>query len=394
MKVTATVNNFYDFDVDMLQASIDKALKTNQKVLPILINSYGGLVYNCLRMVDMLKASGLKIVTILNGYAMSSGAFLFAIGDERYMSENSTIMIHEASSVNFGKTSQMKAQGEHIQELNDKLFTLLDVNSKKELGFFQDLVSKNNNADLFLNSTQAKDYGLVTDIKIPSQEEIFNETFVARSPYENMRILAQYSYNESFEPKKPEAVKKVTNSIKNKGVKMDLKDLLESLTAEQKAPIEALQSQINAKDGEIATISNQLVKATNSLGQKETEIAEIKAAHDKKLSEIEASNDKSFLDGLKANFQLRQADYDEEIKVLASFGNNIVAKEAYKKKMSNAPKVVAGAIENHKEEQDFTAKGNDYASKLEVVAKKHGYDLKTVNGLQDAQLKLAESEGK
>lgn len=387
MKVTATVNNFYDFDVDMLQASIDKALKENQKVLPIMINSYGGSVYNCFRMIDMLNASGLKIVTIVNGFAMSAGAVLFAMGDERYASENSTIMIHEASSMNWGKNSEMKAYGKHIEELNNKLFTILDSKTNQKTGFFQELINKNNNADLFLNSSEAKNYGLVTEIKIPSQEEIFNETFVARSPYENMRILAQYSYNDSFEPKKPEAVKKVTNSIKNKGVKMDLKELLASLTDEQKAPIEALQNQITAKNEELLNVSNVLKL-------KETEIAEIKAAHEKKLAEIEASNDKSFLDGLKANFQLKQADYDEELKVLASFGSNTVAKEAYKKKMSQAPKVVAGAIENHKEEQDFTAKGNDYASKLEVVAKKHGYDLKTVNGMQDAQLKLAESEGK
>ena len=387
MKVTATVNNFYDFDVDMLQASIDKALKENQKVLPIMINSYGGSVYNCFRMIDMLNASGLKIVTIVNGFAMSAGAVLFAMGDERYASENSTIMIHEASSMNWGKNSEMKAYGKHIEELNNKLFTILDSKTNQKTGFFQELINKNNNADLFLNSSEAKNYGLVTEIKIPSQEEIFNETFVARSPYENMRILAQYSYNDSFEPKKPEAVKKVTNSIKNKGVKMDLKELLASLTDEQKAPIEALQNQITAKNEELLNVSNVLKL-------KEVEVSDLKAVHEKKLAEIEASNDKSFLDGLKANFQLKQSDYDEELKVLASFGSNTLAKEAYKKKMSQAPKVVAGAIENHKEEQNFTNKGNDYASKLEVVAKKHGYDLKTVNGLQDAQLKLAESEGK
>lgn len=386
MKVTATVNNFYDFDVDMLQASIDKALKENQKVLPIMINSYGGSVYNCFRMIDMLNASGLKIVTIVNGFAMSAGAVLFAMGDERYASENSTIMIHEASSMNWGKNSEMKAYGKHIEELNNKLFTILDSKTNQKTGFFQELINKNNNADLFLNSSEAKNYGLVTEIKIPSQEEIFNETFVARSPYENMRILAQYSYNDSFEPKKPEAVKKVTNSIKNKGVKMDLKELLASLTDEQKAPIEALQNQITAKNEELLNVSNVLKL-------KEVEVSDLKAVHEKKLAEIEASNDKSFLDGLKANFQLKQSDYDEELKVLASFGSNTLAKEAYKKKMSQAPKVVAGAIENHKEEQNFTNKGNDYASKLEVVAKKHGYDLKTVNGMQDAQLKLAESEG-
>ena len=390
MAVVANINNFYDWDVRALEQTIMEAKKQKQTILPLVVNSYGGQVYNCFRMVDMLKASGMKIVTLLIGYAMSAGSIIFAIGDERYMSENSTIMIHEASSMNWGKNSEMKSYNSHIDKLNTRLFDILDTKSNNAKGFFKDLVNKNNNADLFLNAEQAKEYGLANEIRIPTYEEIFHKNIVARSPYENIKILMEYSHIDSKTIKNTnENSTNYLNNIKSEGGKksMDLTEFIASLSDEQKEVFKTFQASLTQKGDEITALKEKV-------SSKETEIADLKAAHDKKLAEIEASNDKSFLDGLKANFQLKQADYDEELKVLASFGNNIVAKEAYKKKMSQAQKVVAGAIENHKEEQDFTAKGNDYASKLEVVAKKHGYDLKTVNGLQDAQLKLAESEGK
>lgn len=390
MAIVANINNFYDWDVRALEQTIMEAKKQKQTILPIVVNSYGGQVYNCFRMVDMLKASGMKIVTLLIGYAMSAGSIIFAIGDERYMSENSTIMIHEASSMNWGKNSEMKSYNSHIDELNTRLFDILDTKSNNAKGFFKDLVNKNNNADLFLNAEQAKEYGLANEIRIPTYEEIFHKDIVARSPYENIKILMEYSHIDSKTIKNTnENSTNYLNNIKSEGGKksMDLTEFIASLSDEQKEVFKTFQASLTQKGDEITALKEKV-------SSKETEIAEIKAAHEKKLAEIEASNDKSFLDGLKANFQLKQADYDEELKVLASFGSNTVAKEAYKKKMSQAPKVVAGAIENHKEEQEFTAKGNDYASKLEVVAKKHGYDLKTVNGMQDAQLKLAESEGK
>lgn len=390
MAVVANINNFYDWDVRALEQTIMEAKKQKQTILPIVVNSYGGQVYNCFRMVDMLKASGMKIVTLLIGYAMSAGSIIFAIGDERYMSENSTIMIHEVSSMNWGKNSEMKSYNSHIDELNTRLFDILDTKSNNAKGFFKDLVNKNNNADLFLNAEQAKEYGLANEIRIPTYEEIFHKNIVARSPYENIKILMEYSHIDSKTIKNTnENSTNYLNNIKSEGGKksMDLTEFIASLSDEQKEVFKTFQASLTQKGDEITALKEKV-------SSKETEIADLKAAHDKKLAEIEASNDKSFLDGLKANFQLKQADYEEELKVLASFGSNTVAKEAYKKKMSQAQKVVAGAIENHKEEQDFTAKGNDYASKLEVVAKKHGYDLKTVNGLQDAQLKLAESEGK
>ena len=83
--ITGVVRGFEEWDVLALQNTINRAKSKNQSVLPIMINTHGGSVYGLFQMVDSLKASELKIVTILNGVAMSAGAFLFACGEERYM---------------------------------------------------------------------------------------------------------------------------------------------------------------------------------------------------------------------------------------------------------------------------------------------------------------------
>ncbi len=119
-------------------------------------------------MIDSLNASGLKIVTILNGVAMSAGAFLFSIGEERYMSANSTMMIHETGFGAFGKHKEIQSVTNHVTEMNDKLFALLDKNAGKSDGYFKDLYYvQNKGADTYLKSEQALEHGLVTEIRIP-----------------------------------------------------------------------------------------------------------------------------------------------------------------------------------------------------------------------------------
>lgn len=379
MPYALNITNFYDYDVKQVTETITNAKKEGQKVLPILVNSYGGSVYNCLRMVDALKASGMKLVTLLNGYAMSAGSIIFALGEERYMSENSTIMIHEVSSWSMGKNADMKSAGKHTEELQNKLFSILDKQSGQKDGFFLDLINQNKNADLFLNAEQAKEYGLVTEIKIPSPEEILNSnqaSFIPRNPWESMRFFMQYvpenniaSEKDSKAENKPNQNQKTlvnsknTNIAKSKEVKMDLEELLAMLTNEQKAPIIALQNQIKTKDKEVENL-------TTSLDAKTKELASVIEANEKKLADIETANDKSFLDSLKASGQLAQADYDSELEVLNSLNSNAKAKASYKAKLSASAKVVPNPVGIN--EQNIA---QDLGKQIVAYAQKHGLNL-------------------
>ena len=93
-----------------LEAAEDAAIRNEQPIIPISIDSYGGAVYSLLGMIDAIEHCSLPVATIVESKAMSCGAFLFACGapGHRYVGPNATVMIHTVSSGDFGKIDELK----------------------------------------------------------------------------------------------------------------------------------------------------------------------------------------------------------------------------------------------------------------------------------------------
>jgi ATP-dependent Clp protease protease subunit len=74
---------------------------TQSKDLTIYINSGGGSVGAGFAMMEMLykvkRDFGMRITTIITGYAYSMGAIIFQAGDKRVMGHFSTLMLHSPS---------------------------------------------------------------------------------------------------------------------------------------------------------------------------------------------------------------------------------------------------------------------------------------------------------
>lgn len=359
--VTAYVTNIDDWGVRILSYYIQEAIYKKQKVLPIIIDSYGGEVYAALSMLDSLKASGLEIITISKGKTMSAGTLLLSIGSKRYATENSTLMIHEASAGGHGTASAMANGAKHVKDMSNKMFDLMAENCNKPKGFFQDLVKQNDNQDLFMTAQEALNSGLITDIGYPSIAEIFPETpdipeIESENQNDRLKILMSYSL-----PQK----KDINNQVQEVQV-VDLQSLKASLKPDQIKPIEALENQLlEAQKKESSLI--------NSVAEKEKQLSDIVAAHEKKLADIEANNDKTFLDSLKASSKLSQADYDSELSILASLSGNEKAKNAYKAKLSASSSVVPKQVGIN--EQDADLSNENLGKKIVAYAQANGLNL-------------------
>lgn len=148
-------------------SKMDKDPKVN--IIPIIINSYGGSVHNVLSMVDIINSSGKIVATIATGKAMSAGAVLMSAGTKgyRYASENCDIMIHEAASVETGKSTDMVSGAKQLKYLNDKLLKLMGKVSKKSTTYFITELKKRQNIDWFLTARHAKQLGIIDHIGIP-----------------------------------------------------------------------------------------------------------------------------------------------------------------------------------------------------------------------------------
>jgi len=167
--VIVRVNKFDEEAAKQFQSEMAAAHNTGQKVIPIVIDSYGGQVYSLMAMVSAIKHSELPIATIIEGKAMSCGAILFSFGEEglRFMDPDATMMIHDVSSMEHGKVEEIKASADEADRLNRKVYTMMARNCGKKDDYFLKLVHKKGHADWYLDSTDAKKHGLVNQLRVP-----------------------------------------------------------------------------------------------------------------------------------------------------------------------------------------------------------------------------------
>ena len=152
------------FALDMHQAHL-----TGQSISPIIIDSYGGEVYSLLSMIAEINDSDIPVATIVKGKAMSCGSFLAACGTPgyRFCDPESTYMIHEVSSMAWGKVEEVKSDASETNRLNNRVFKILDEKCGQPPGYFSEMVHHKKHADWYLSASNAKKHKLVDHVKLP-----------------------------------------------------------------------------------------------------------------------------------------------------------------------------------------------------------------------------------
>ena len=163
------VNKFDEESAKKFSEQIAIAHNTGQKVIPVVIDSYGGQVYSLMSMIGAINAAELPVATIVEGKAMSCGAILFSCGEEglRFMDPNATLMIHDVSSMDFGKVEELKAGAAEADRLNKIVYQMMARNCAKKDDYFMKIVDKKKHADWFLDAAEAKKHGLANQLRLP-----------------------------------------------------------------------------------------------------------------------------------------------------------------------------------------------------------------------------------
>ena len=163
------VNKFDEESAKKFSLEIAAAHNTGQKIIPVIIDSYGGQVYSLISMISAIKHAEIPVATIVEGKAMSCGAVLFSFGKEgyRFMDPNATVMIHDVSSMDFGKVEELKAGAKEADRLNSIIYTMMAQNCGKKDDYFMKIVDKKKHADWFLDAEETQKHNLANHLRVP-----------------------------------------------------------------------------------------------------------------------------------------------------------------------------------------------------------------------------------
>lgn len=95
--------------------------------IEIIFSSPGGSIIHGMALYDFLldiRKRGHKLTTGAQGYAASMAGVLLQAGEVRYLGRNSSILIHEATSIAWGKTGQIEDELEFVKKLQDRILEI------------------------------------------------------------------------------------------------------------------------------------------------------------------------------------------------------------------------------------------------------------------------------
>jgi ATP-dependent Clp protease protease subunit len=140
-----------------------------EKPVTIFINSPGGSADSGFAIYDMIRFVRPPIRTVVNGLCASAAILVFLAGDkgQRFSLPESRFLIHQPSSYSMGTASDLDIAAREILKLRERYIKVIST----ETGQTDKKVLEDAARDFWLNSSAAKDYGLVTRI-INAREDI------------------------------------------------------------------------------------------------------------------------------------------------------------------------------------------------------------------------------
>jgi len=176
-KKTACIEFFCNVDDYSVRQLVDIAKdlrKNGYQRIKIIISSQGGSVFHGLSAYNLLKGLDIEIITHNFGSVDSSSGIIFCAGSPRYSVPHARFLIHPLGYGLQGNFSEEQLK-EHLKNLQidteNTVGVIAEATHKEETQILDDMRNRKH-----LNPEQAKEYGLIDEIKVElveAGEEIF-----------------------------------------------------------------------------------------------------------------------------------------------------------------------------------------------------------------------------
>ena len=132
------------------------------KDISVYINSPGGSVSAGMAIYDTMQFTNPDVSTLCVGQAASMGALLLAGGakDKRYALPHSRIMIHQPLGGFQGQATDVDIHAREILKIREELNNVLAHHTGQPV----ERIAEDTERDHFLNSKEAREYGLIDEV--------------------------------------------------------------------------------------------------------------------------------------------------------------------------------------------------------------------------------------
>lgn len=142
---------------------IENGIPESEREIVVRINSPGGSVVDGYAILDNLKATGFRIITVAEGMAASMGAFLLSVAGTkgaRLAFQNAEILIHQPLGGAQGQATELEIVVARMQKVKRRLNYLMSEATGKSVQEIEAATDR----DHFLTAEEALAFGLIDQI--------------------------------------------------------------------------------------------------------------------------------------------------------------------------------------------------------------------------------------
>ena len=138
------------------KAFLDMLREAKGKAIDLHVNSGGGSVFDAFAMMTALANHDGKVTAHVDGVAASAASFLLAAADEVRMSSAAFIMIHDASTVAWGNSAQIRETAEWLDMIDGQLASIYAKRGTKTEAEYREAMDETT----WFNAEKAVEWGL------------------------------------------------------------------------------------------------------------------------------------------------------------------------------------------------------------------------------------------
>jgi len=124
------------------------------------INSYGGSLFAGLAILDTIRRLKSQVHTYVDGAAASAATIISVAGTKRFIGKNSLMLIHQLSTGNYGKYSELEDDMENNKRLMKAIKDIYKQYTKVPMKQIDEILKH----DLWFDSAKCLELGLVDTI--------------------------------------------------------------------------------------------------------------------------------------------------------------------------------------------------------------------------------------
>ena len=147
-------------EIESKSLTLANNLDISPPVIKILINSGGGSITAGISSMDTILRCKVPVHTYVDGFCASAATFLTIVGNKRFISRHSYMLIHQLTSNFWGKYSEFQDAKQNLDLMMDTVKNVYKKYTKVPVRKLNEILKH----DLMWNAETCLKYGLVDEI--------------------------------------------------------------------------------------------------------------------------------------------------------------------------------------------------------------------------------------